>query len=171
MAMTKQAGAPKPRAKMPRRKSVTITPAQRVEEGEGPLNKHWRTYFIQTLSMTSNVTAACKASGASASRAYKTRREQADFAAEWRAALAEGYEHLEMEVLACLRGTAPRKKMDVANAIRLLAAHRKTVAEYRAAQEPDDEREVLAAIDDMIDRMRREFSATATGDAGGGGDD
>ena len=108
---------------------VNITDAQKAADGEGPVNKHWRTYFLQALAATSNVTASAKEAGVSPSRAYKARREHADFAADWRAALYEGYEHLEMEVLAQLRGHDPERKLDIANAIRLLAAHRQGLPE------------------------------------------
>ena len=138
-----------------------ITPAQKEAGGEGSINKHWRTYFLQELAMTSNVTASAAAAGVSPSRAYKTRREHADFAAQWRAALYEGYEHLEMEVLAYLRGNAPDKKIDVANAIRLLAAHRETVARMRALEEDGDEQAVLDSIDAMIDAMRQRSQQNA----------
>lgn len=137
------------------RKQVRISPAQKARGGEGILDKHWRTYFLQELAATSNVTRSAKKAGASLTRVYKTRREHSGFAAEWRRALCEGYEHLEMEVLAHLRGNDPERKMDVANAIRLLAAHRKTVTETRAFEEEDDEQAVRDSIDAMIDRMRK----------------
>lgn len=136
-------------------KQVHMTPAQRAAGGEGAISKHWRTYFLQALAATSNVTASAKEAGVSPSRAYKARREQPDFAAQWRDALHEGYEHLEMEVLAYLRGNDPERKLDVANAIRLLAAHRDTVARMRALEEEGDEQDVLDSIDAMIDQMRR----------------
>ncbi|QYU67060.1 hypothetical protein J4558_19185 [Leptolyngbya sp. 15MV] len=142
-------------------KNVRITPAQKRAGGEGSLSKHWRTYFLQALAATSNVTASAREAGVSPSRAYKARREHAGFAASWRAALNEGYEHLEMEVLACLRGNAPDRKLDVANALRLLAAHRQTVAHIRSAQDEVDEQSVLEAIDDLIDRMRNEAGEVA----------
>lgn len=149
------ASSTKARAK---RKNVRITPSQKEEGGEGALNKHWRTYFLQALAATSNVTASAAKAGVSPSRAYKVRRESAAFAAQWRAALHEGYEHLEMEVLAYLRGNDPERKLDVANAIRLLAAHRQTVAQIRSMQDETDEQSVLDAIDHLINRMRREAS-------------
>ncbi|WP_374406897.1 hypothetical protein [Pelagerythrobacter sp.] len=145
-------------AKRPR-KRVKITPAQKARDGEGDLDSHWRTYFLQALAATSNVTRSAHEAGVPLSRAYKTRREHAGFAAQWRKALCEGYEHLEMEVLACLRGNDFERKLDVANAIRLLAAHRKTVAETRAFEEEEDEQAVLDSIDAMIDRMRSRSEA------------
>lgn len=144
-----------------KRKHVRITPAQKAADGEGKVNQHWRTYFLQELAATSNVTLSAKAARVSPSRAYKARREQPDFAAEWRKALFEGYEHLEMEVLAFLRGHDPDRKLDVANAIRLLAAHRKTIAEMRAIDAEEDEQAVLDSIDAMIDAMRAEAAESA----------
>ncbi len=142
-----------------RRKNTRITDAQKAADGEGPINKHWRTYFLQTLAATSNVTASAKAAGVSPSRAYKARREHADFAAAWRAALYEGYEHLEMEVLAVLRGHDPERKLDIANAIRLLAAHRETIAAERARREGQDEAAVFAALDRKLATIRSRLSA------------
>ncbi|WP_435418943.1 hypothetical protein WAB17_05140 [Parerythrobacter aurantius] len=143
------------RASTKRRKSVRITPEQRAAAGEGRISKHWRTYFLQELAATSNVTRSAESAGVSPSRAYKARREHGDFAAAWRAALAEGYEHLEMEVLAYLRGTLTDRKLDVANALRLLTAHRKTVAETRALAEDEDEEAVLESLDAFIEDMRQ----------------
>ncbi|MDD3798027.1 MAG: hypothetical protein PHE36_02500 [Novosphingobium sp.] len=147
------------RARKPRRKQppqTKISPEQKREEGEPDrINKHWRTYFLQALAATSNVTASAAAAGIAPSRAYKTRREHHDFAAQWRAALFEGYEHLEMEVLACLRGHAPDRKLDVANAIRLLAAHRQTAEQERARIADEDEDAVLASLHAKLDAMRR----------------
>jgi len=137
-----------------KRKNVRITDAQKAAEGEGPVNKHWRTYFLQALAATSNVTASAKLAGVSPSRAYKTRREHADFALAWRAALYEGYEHLEMEVLAQLRGHDPERKLDIANAIRLLGAHRETIAAERARREGLDETAVFAELEGKLATIR-----------------
>lgn len=137
-----------------RNKRAKITPRQREEAGEGALNRHWRTYFLQSLAASSNVSLAAEAAGVSSSRAYKVRREEPAFAAAWSAALHEGYDHLEMELLAYLRDPAPVKKMDVAAALRLLAAHRETVERRRALTEEEDEDEVRASIDRFIDAIR-----------------
>ena len=50
--------APRARTtRRPRRTSTRITPAQKQAGGEADkLNKHWRTYFLQGLAATSNVT-------------------------------------------------------------------------------------------------------------------
>lgn len=157
-----RASLPVPAAE-PRKKPTKITPTQREEGEEGPINKHWRTYFLQKLAETSNVTASAAYAGIATSRAYKVRREDSEFATAWRAALYEGYQHLEMEVLGHLRGANPDRKFDVANAIRLLAAHQATIAKQRAQLDDDDEQAVFDSIDAMIDQMReRSIANTAT---------
>ena len=147
--------------KKPRKKQTTITARQRRADGEGPLDKHWRTYFLAALIDTSNVTAAAAQAGVAPSRAYKVRREDPEFAEQWRMALCEGYQNLEMEVLGFLRDKAPDRKMDIAGAIRLLSLHRDTVARERVDGERRDEQEVYRSIDTLIDEMRERAAANA----------
>lgn len=137
------------------RKRTKLRPHQR--EGEEKLNRHWRSLFLETLAETSNVSEAARVSGANAARAYKLRRENAEFRAAWYAALLEGYEHLEMETLQRLRfGTdSDDKKFDIPNALRLLVAHRESVARERARHSREDEAEVLASLKAKIDKMRQ----------------
>jgi hypothetical protein len=90
------------------------------------------------------------------------RPDSPKFAAQWRDALYEGYEHLEMEVLAYLRGIGGTSKLDTANVIRVLGAHRQTVAEIHAIKDDEDEQAVLDTIDALIDRMRRAPDADAS---------
>jgi hypothetical protein len=93
---------------------------------------------------------------------YKTRRDDAGFAAKWRAALHEGYDNLEMDLLGHLRAPNPARKMDVASSLRLLIAHRETVARERALREDDDEQAVLDSIDAFIEDMRQRRLANST---------
>ncbi|MEQ1716660.1 MAG: hypothetical protein ABL907_11850, partial [Hyphomicrobium sp.] len=79
----------------------------------------------------------------------------------WQVALAQGYENLEMELLGYLRDPAPDRKMDVANAIRLLTLHRQSVAQQRAHADDRSEQDVLDSIDQMIDDMRQRAAANA----------
>lgn len=120
-----------------------------------------RKLFLEALAETSNVTASAKRANWPLRSVYKLRREEASFADEWRAALIEGYDMLEMEMLCYLRDPAPTRKMDVAAALRLLAAHRETVARQRALAEDDDEQAVLDSIDRFIDDMRERRAANA----------
>ncbi|WP_324262159.1 hypothetical protein U4960_03140 [Altererythrobacter sp. H2] len=115
----------------------------------------WQAPFLAALAETSNVSAAASRAGVQPGKAYALRREDRAFAERWLAALLEGYEHLEMEVLGYLRDPDPPRKMDVANALRLLAAHRDTVARERASQGEEDEQAVLDSIDALIDEMRQ----------------
>lgn len=177
---TRPSSGETPRAR-PRRKSkprIKIAPRLRAEEGEDRLSKHWRTYFLAALVETSNVSASAARAGIAPSRAYKVRREDPNFAAEWHAALQEGYDHLEMETLAHLRQPDPARKIDVGGAIRLLTLHREEVAHQRALVDHRDEQEVLDSIDAMLDEMRERAAANAAilaadapheeaGDAGG----
>lgn len=153
---------PEPSAAAPstkaRHKKTRLTPPQKAAGVEGPVSKHWRTYFLQALAATSNVTASAKAAGVSPSRAYKARRDHADFAEAWRGALYEGYEHLEMEVLASLRGHDPDRKLDIANAIRLLAAHRETIAAERAKRRGQDEAAVFASLERKLGTIRKRLA-------------
>jgi hypothetical protein len=151
----------RPAPKNPRKKSVRLTPRQREAGGEGPLDKHLRTYFLQALAETSNVRQSAETAGISPSRAYKVRREDEAFAAAWRAALLEGYDHLEMEALGYLRAADPSRKFDVASAIRLLTMHRETVAAERARSGGYGRESVLDSIDAMIDQIRERRAANA----------
>jgi phage terminase small subunit len=142
-------------------KRIAIRPS--LKDGEsGHLNNHWRRLFLDHLAESSNVTASAEKAGISASRAYKVRREEPQFARQWLVALAEGYLHLEMDVVRRLREgdarTADDGKFDFANAIRLLAAHRNTAA--RSASETQDvsAAEVRASIDRKIEDIRKRIA-------------
>lgn len=128
------------------------------------LSTRWRELFIEKLAETSNVTRAAEhANLASTSIAYMHRRRDARFAAAWLEALAEGYAHLEMEVLRRLRegdfhvagdGGERGAKYDFAAAIRTLQAHSATVAHQRAMQDDEDEDAVIASLDAKLDAIR-----------------
>ena len=92
-----------------------------------PRHAGWRIAFLEALAETSSVTASARRAGVPLQTVYKTRRRDPAFAAQWRAALHEGYDNLEMELLGYLRDPQPARKFDVASALRLLAAHRETV--------------------------------------------
>lgn len=100
------------------------------------------------LAETSNVTAAAAAAGVQPSVAYKQKRSDAEFAAQWREALCEGYDLLEIEVLYRLRFGEPKEggKFDNATALRLLSQHRETVARERAMRDNADVETVRNSI-------------------------
>lgn len=150
---------------------AALTPEARGEASACPAAEPWgkRTAFLEALAETSNVSASAVRANMPTQTVYKLRREDARFAAQWRAALFEGYDHLEMEVLGHLRDPQPERKMDVTAAMKLLAAHSATVERERALREDDDEQEVLDSIDRFIDRMRvRRVANTAILDEAAG---
>ena len=118
---------PKPfRDTNPSRKQARSQTKIRPELKQGEkdtLNPHWRGLFLDKLAETSNVTEAAKFAGANPARAYKIRREEPEFARLWHAALVEGYEHLELDLLARLRAGEAKDgpKYDNGAALRLLA--------------------------------------------------
>lgn len=95
-----------------------------------------RTLFLEELAMTANVSASARKAGIAAHTAYALRRRNADFAARWQAALAEGFARLEGDLLAealttssgtlsaaTLKSRAQRHRLGLA----LLALHRTSV--------------------------------------------
>lgn len=128
-----------------------------LENDEAKLTRHWRGYFLGALAQTSNVTAASRIAGVHPTRPYKVRSVEPDFARAWRAALLEGYEHLEMELLHRLRFGEPKEaevKFDNTAALRLLGLHRETVARERAARENEDLSAVRASIQAKLEKLR-----------------
>ena len=125
--------------------------------------KNWQRIFINALAETSNVKAACDAASISQSLVYKTRREEPDFARQWYAALAEGYDNLEMELLSRLREgrledvdeDGNKRKFDIGTAFRCLIAHRDTVAKEKGRATLDDEIATMKSINAKIDEIRR----------------
>lgn len=114
--------------------------------------------FLDELAETSNVAAAAAVAGLPVSRIYRLRRTDPDFARRWYAALAEGYDNLEMELLAHLRtgesAAADKRKFDAAAALRCLTAHRESVAREKGRRSLADEAATIASINAKIDAMR-----------------
>ncbi len=121
----------------------------------------WRHPFLETLAHTSNISAAAERAGISVQTAYALKHSDEKFASQWIAALLEGYQLLEMELLGYIRNPEGSPKMDVANALRLLAAHRETTARERALREDQDEQAVLESIDNFLADMRKRRQANA----------
>ena len=125
--------------------------------------KNWQSKFLNELAETSNVKRACAAGNVSQSLVYKTRREDADFARLWYAALAEGYDNLEMELLARLRegrledvdADGTKRKYDIGTAFRCLIAHRETVAKEKGRASLHDELVTMKSINAKIDEIRQ----------------
>ena len=129
-------------------------------------SRHWRSRFVEHLAATSSIAAAAEHAGVSVARACRTRREEPEFAREWLGALAEGYLHLEMELLRRLREgdfkASDTERYDFANAIRLLSAHRDGMAGIQGRIREVSAAEVRASIDRKIEDIRRRLNHART---------
>lgn len=148
----------KPAAVSARPAKVPATPGRKAKAKA----RSWQEPFLAALARSSNVTAAAKAAGTDTGTVYKARRADAAFNRRWAAALAEGYDNLEMDLLHRLRigqlegGKAQaRRKYDNAIAYRLLLAHREAAQRQNAIRADRDEDAILAALDARLEAMRR----------------
>jgi len=150
---------------MPKRSSAQTNA---VTKSAGATDRYWRVRFLDYLAESSNVTRSAQHAGIDASRVYRLRRAEPDFARQWQTALSEGYAHLEMEVLRRLREgdfkTGDGDKFDFANAIRLLVAHRDTAAGGQARERDVSAAEVRASIDRKIEDIRRRMAKDKPGE-------
>jgi hypothetical protein len=123
-------------------------------EFAGPAVANWRRRFLEALAETSNVTASAERANVPVRKIYKLKRENPQFAAGWLAALHEGYDQLEMELLGYLRDPRPLRKMDVSGAIRVLGAHREII-ERRRALAGEDDQATVEALDAFFEGLRQ----------------
>jgi len=135
-----------------------------------PSKAKWTRLFLAHLAETSNVSASAKKAGVGTSTVYELRRADAEFNRKWQVALCEGYDNLELDLLARLRvgeiRPAPGAKkgvrsFDNATALRLLTVHRESVARERAIRDDEDADAILATINTKLDRMRERALAAA----------
>ncbi|MCB2048634.1 MAG: hypothetical protein KDE32_10450 [Novosphingobium sp.] len=153
----------------------TETSGQRTSCAGRNRFSEWSMLFLSELAASSNVRAAARKAGIHPATAYDARRANPEFNRQWQAALCEGYDHLEMELLHRLRTgeVKPTKEQkrgtrqfDNATAFRLLAAHRESAAQHRAILENEDVDAILASIDAKLDAMRERTQQNASsGDA------
>lgn len=135
----------------------------------------WAHVFLAELAATSNVSAAARKAAVSTFLVYQTRRTNAEFNRLWQEALCEGYDHLELALLHRLRCGEIRpaagarrgvRQFDNATALRLLTAHRESVARQRAMRDNQDADAILASINAKLERMReRALAAEAEAQA------
>jgi hypothetical protein len=126
-------------------------------------NTRWREAFLERLAETSNVTASAEWANVTTAQVYASRRSEPEFARKWLAALCEGYDNLEMDMLRRFR-TGDSKdedgnKFDYGAALRLLAAHRESAARERAIRDNEDADAIIAEIDAQLDQMRERAKA------------
>lgn len=126
--------------------------------------------FLMILAGTCNVSLAARETKRSARNFYDLRRRDSSFRAAWAEALREGYELLEMELVErCRFGTpkdiffqgrktATTRVFNDATALRLLAHHRKTIEQMRAADtaRPRDSKSLFDELAARIAEMEAE---------------
>ena len=138
---------------------------QPIRRGRNPVarpqprsNTRWREVFLEKLAETSNVSASAEWANVTTAQVYASRRGEPEFARKWMAALCEGYDNLEMDILYRLRTgdlkDAGGGKFEFGAALRLLAAHRDSAARERAIRDNEDTDKIIAEIDAQLDRMR-----------------
>jgi len=146
--------------------------AQQVAQRKAHFSQ-WGKTFLSELAATSNVSAAARKADIHVSSAYDARRTRPEFNRRWQAALSEGYDNLELELLQRLRKGEVKlgkdakrgaRSWDNATAFRLLSAHRESAARARAFRENEDADAILASIDAKLDRMRQRALKAATKD-------
>ena len=122
----------------------------------------WSKQFIDHLAATSNVSAAARKANIHTSAAYKAKRTDPEFNRQWRQALAEGYDLLEIEMLQRLRagelkadGKRAVRNHDNAIAFRLLVAHRAEASRQRSVRDNQDSEAILLSINAKIEQMRQ----------------
>ena len=142
----------------------------------GKLAKGAEQVFLAALSATCNVRLAAAAAGASPQTFYRRKRQRPGFAREWRFALEQGYEALEMALIASYAPASyaddawrhndppPIPAMTVNQALQLMYLHQK---EARLIEEPphlkkrryeteEDCRVRLGAVAEEQNRRKRE---------------
>ena len=128
-------------------------------------NTRWREVFLEKLAETSNVTASAEWAHITTSQVYASRRGEPEFARSWQRSLCEGYDNLEMEILHRLRKGESKEgagtKFEYAIALRLLSAHKESVAREKAMRDNESADDVLASIDAKLDQMRERAKAAA----------
>jgi hypothetical protein len=126
-------------------------------------NTRWREVFLEKLAETSNVTASAEWANVTTAQVYASRRQEPEFARKWMAALCEGYDNLEMEILHRLRSGNDTddagRKFEFGAALRLLAAHKDSTAREKALRDNEDADVVIAEINAHIDKMRERAKA------------
>ena len=133
-----------------------------------PAAPDWKPAFLAALAETSNVARAARQAGTNTSTVYETRRRSRDFARKWQAALCEGYDNLEMDLLCRLREgeirRAPGAKtgvrtFDNGTAYRLLMVHREAVAKERGNKANVSAAAVRVELDRKIAALRAKVIA------------
>lgn len=172
-------------------RAMTVARA-RIASGDAPAQLRavrkdgWTTArrrrFMETLAATCNVTEAARAAKKAISSAYEQKRRDPSFAREWAQALSIGYAELEALLLrqtlfgseqedilldseGAVKSRKIRRGVPLQVGVRLLLAHRGTVAALRAEEMRDrpDGEDALARMRRVLEEVRQRRRATGEG--------
>ena len=160
---------------------------KRKARGDG-WTKELRAAFLDHLAATCHVQASAAAVGKSTAGVYALKRRDPAFAAEWRAAIAAGYERLEEELLAVALGdagpdaaAAERRYVETGPidrdlAFKLLSHHRSEAKGgpapnrryyYKRVSAAETDAAILKKLEAVERRLAREAEDRAARESGG----
>ena len=143
-------------------------PVQAKDGKPGGWTKAKREAFLVELALSCNIVRAAAAAGMSQSSTYRLRKRNPDFAAQWAAALAVGYERLEtalfrraletvgeLPVEAIEGESRPLEVMTIDQAIRILRFQRESVRQGQARGRRSQARHVATQEETDAALMKR----------------
>jgi len=131
--------------------------------------------FLSALAATCNVSEACRQSGVPMTVAYRRRRMDAGFRADWRAVIGEAYQKLELALLdRAFNGTekvttrrdgSEERMREYPNHIglQLLRMHRDLAIEAESELDDDEVAEIRERLVNKLQRMKRRDEEQETG--------
>ncbi len=155
---------------MPRTKEMTLVAARRPQlkkRAKRDWSKAKAAKFLSVLAETCNVSEACRKSGVPMTVAYRRRKMDAAFRAEWNEAIAIGYQRLEALLLdRAFNGTekvmtrkdgSEERVREYPNqiALQLLRMHRETAMEADSDLAPEDVDEIRERLVRKLQRLKR----------------
>ncbi len=155
---------------MPRTKEMTLVAARRPQlkkRAKRDWSKAKAAKFLSVLAETCNVSEACRKSGVPMTVAYRRRKMDAAFRAEWNEAIAIGYQRLEALLLdRAFNGTekvmtrkdgSEERVLEYPNqiALQLLRMHRETAMEADSDLAPEDVDEIRERLVRKLQRLKR----------------
>lgn len=123
--------------------------------------------FLTVLGETCNVSEACRRSGVPMTVAYRRRKMDASFRAEWQQKIAEAYQRLELVLLdRAFNGTekvitrrdgSQERMLEYSNqlGLKLLAMHRETAVETDSEMPAEDVAEIRERLVKKLQRLKR----------------
>ena len=169
-------GAPRERppfslkSQVPRTKKMTLVAAkapQLRKRARRDWSKAKARKFLTVLGETCNVSEACRRSGVPMTVAYRRRKMDAGFRAEWAEMIAIGYHRLEAVLLErAFNGTekvitkrdgSEERMREYPNqlGLMLLRMHRETASEAESEMAPDDVQEIRERLVRKLQRLKK----------------